>query len=68
MDESDNKALRDRLAALKREHRDLDGTIVDLTATGPFDQLLVQRLKRRKLRLKDEIQRLEDLLFPDIIA
>lgn len=57
-----------KLAELAQEHRDLDSAIAALLAqTGP-DQLQVARLKRRKLRLKDEIARLQDSLIPDIIA
>ena len=58
----------EKLEALKSEHRDLDDVIAQVTGTGPFDQLQVQRLKKRKLRLKDEILRLESELLPDIIA
>ncbi|MCP4327726.1 MAG: DUF465 domain-containing protein [Alphaproteobacteria bacterium] len=68
MDERDTQALHRRLDGLRSEHRDLDDIIGNLTSKGPFDQLQIQRLKKRKLRLKDEIQRLEDQLFPDIVA
>jgi hypothetical protein len=57
-----------RLAFLKTEHRDLDAAIDALAATTAPDQLLLARLKKRKLRLRDEIQLLEDMLVPDIIA
>jgi len=60
--------LRQRLHALHSEHRDLDDVIARITEQAPFDQLQIQRLKKRKLVLKDEITRLEDLLLPDIIA
>ena len=50
------------------EHRDLDDVIARVTEAGPFDQLQIQRLKKRKLMLKDEIARLESRLLPDIIA
>ena len=66
--ETETEALRARLAALQQEHRALDRTIAEMAATVIFDQLQMQRLKRRKLGLKDEIQRIEDELFPDIIA
>ena len=62
------EALKARLTELKTEHRDLDDVIAHLTETAPFDQIQMQRLKKRKLALKDHIQRLEDQLFPDIIA
>lgn len=65
---SDNTALRHRIEALKLEHRDLDDAITRFIAGGPFDQLQVQRLKKRKLILKDQIARLESQLLPDIIA
>lgn len=50
------------------EHRDLDSAIEALRDLAGHDQLQLQRLKRRKLRLKDEIAQLNDLLLPDIIA
>lgn len=67
-DTPDQIALRQRLAALQEEHQDLDSAIVALTSSPPFDQLQVQRLKKKKLQLRDEISRIEDLLIPDIIA
>ncbi len=57
-----------RLGALRIEHRDLDAAIAALAADGPADQLQIARLKKRKLRLRDEIAALEDRLVPDIIA
>jgi hypothetical protein len=60
--------LRRQLAELKTEHRDLDDVISRVADEAPFDQLRLQRLKKRKLHLKDEIARLENLLIPDIIA
>ena len=56
------------LARLKQEHRDLDMAIDALESMVAGDQLQVQRLKKRKLALKDVIIRLEDQLTPDIIA
>ncbi|NIX77939.1 YdcH family protein [Microvirga terricola] len=56
------------LAHLKQEHRDLDMAIEALESMIAGDQLQVQRLKKRKLTLKDQIIRLEDQLTPDIIA
>ena len=57
-----------RLGLLRIEHRDLDDSITALLASTHVDQLQLARLKRRKLRLKDEIAILEDQLIPDIIA
>ena len=57
-----------RLAQRKTEHRDLDAAIDALRGTAAPDQLQLARLKRRKLRLKDEIALLEDMLVPNIIA
>lgn len=57
-----------RLSQLRLEHRDLDAAIEALRASVNNDQLQLARLKKRKLRLKDEIQALEDQLIPDIIA
>ncbi|HEY6981572.1 YdcH family protein [Reyranella sp.] len=64
----DAEALRAKLAALKSEHRDLDEVIDRLIEKAPFDQLQLQRLKKRKLGLKDQILKLESQLIPDIIA
>ena len=66
MDET--AALQNKLAELQSEHRDLDEVIAHLAETHPFDQLQIQRLKKRKLILKDEIIRIENELVPDIIA
>ena len=60
--------LRRRLEELRSEHRDMDDVIARLAETAPFDQLRLQRLKKRKLALKDQIARLESKLLPDIIA
>ena len=60
--------LRLRLSELLTEHRDLDDVIARITDEQPFDQLQVQRLKKRKLGLKDEILQIENELLPDIIA
>jgi hypothetical protein len=64
----DSEALRAKLAALKSEHRDLDDVISRLVEHAPLDQLQLQRLKKRKLLLKDRIAKLESELLPDIIA
>jgi hypothetical protein len=68
MDKPSVYQLRQRLEELRSEHRDLDDVITHLVETRPYDQLQLQRLKKRKLRLKDEILRIEDELLPDIIA
>ena len=60
--------MRKRLTALQVEHRDLDIAIEALLHTGGPDQLQVARLKKRKLRLRDQISQIEDYLTPDIIA
>ena len=65
----DNTAeLELQLGRLKQEHRDLDTAIEALERMVAGDQLQIQRLKKRKLALKDQINRLEDQLTPDIIA
>jgi hypothetical protein len=60
--------MRVKLEELRTEHRDLDDVIQRLTETSPFNQLQIQRLKKRKLALKDQIIKLESKLLPDIIA
>jgi hypothetical protein len=60
--------LRSRLHALQVEHRDLDDVIDRLVTTPPQDELLLQRLKKRRLQLKDRITQLERMLEPDIPA
>jgi hypothetical protein len=64
----DLEALKAKLATLKTEHRDLDDVIARLAERLPFDQLHLQRLKKRKLLLKDQISKIESELLPDIIA
>jgi hypothetical protein len=61
-------ALGLELATKRQEHADLDAAISTLVASGLADQMLLQRLKKRKLALKDRIVQLENLLLPDIIA
>ncbi|WP_417514068.1 YdcH family protein [Minwuia sp.] len=61
-------AVEQRLGQLKLSHNDLDAAIEALGEKGAYDDLQMQRMKRRKLQLKDEIARLEALLSPDIIA
>ncbi len=65
--DNDN-ALRAELERLRQEHRDLDDAIAAMDETGKGDPLRKQRLKKRKLLLKDRIVTLEDRLTPDIIA
>jgi hypothetical protein len=64
----DVEALKAKLAALRTEHRDLDDVIARIIERAPFDQLQLQRLKKRKLMLKDQISQIENQLLPDIIA
>jgi hypothetical protein len=68
MEEGIDPAAAQRLAVLRTEHRDLDDAIEALRAAPMPDQLQIARLKKRKLRLRDEIAALEDQLIPDIIA
>ncbi|WP_379554496.1 YdcH family protein [Erythrobacter sp. W53] len=60
--------LQKRLEILRVEHRDLDAAINALTEAGSTDQLQVARLKKRKLRIRDQMAVIEDNLLPDIIA
>ena len=64
----DEAQISARLDALRTEHRDLDAAIAALAGAGNPDQLQIARLKKRKLRLRDEIATCEDQLIPDIIA
>jgi len=68
MTEEEEDALRTQLARLQQEHRDLDAAIAALAASPASDLLQVQRLKKRKLVLRDSIRLIEDQLTPDIIA
>ncbi len=65
---SHEEVLRVELEVLRQEHRDLDEAIQALVELRGTDQLTIRRLKARKLRLKDQIARIEDELTPDIIA
>lgn len=67
-DENDDETLRSELSRLEQEHRDLDGAIEALEKIGSGDRLQIQRLKKRKLVLRDRISQLFDTLTPDIIA
>jgi hypothetical protein len=68
LDQATREALRKKLEDLRSQHRDLDDVIERVTEQVPFDQLQVQRLKKRKLNLKDQITKIESQLLPDIIA
>ena len=65
---SNQEMLRQEMAELELEHRDLDDVIARLAERTLYDQLQMQRLKKRKLILKDQIAQLEAKLYPDIIA
>jgi hypothetical protein len=64
----DPQSLQVLLTELKVEHRDLDASIARLVETPPPDELVLRRLKKRKLQLKDRIAAIERLLGPDLIA
>ncbi len=68
MSQLDSEELKQKLLELQEEHRDLDGAISALVEQAAYDQLKLQRLKKRKLLLRDFIQRIEAMLQPDIIA
>ena len=66
--EEEIEQVRSRLKVLKIEHRDLDDVIERLSHVQKLDELQMQRLKKRKLLLKDQISSLERQLVPDIMA
>ena len=68
MTQDEERELRQQLARVQQEHRDLDAAISALQHSPGSDLLQVQRLKKRKLGLKDQIIRIEDQLTPDISA
>jgi len=68
MMEDEDNAIRAELVHLRQEHRDLDFAIAALADSGRGDHLTIQRLKKKKLAIKDRIILLEDRLVPDIIA
>jgi hypothetical protein len=68
MTDEEERDLRAQLARLLQEHRDLDAAIAALQDSPGADILQVQRLKKRKLYLRDRINAIEDQLTPDIIA
>lgn len=65
---NDIEEIQLKLTELRTEHRDLDDVIDRLTEDGGFNQIQVQRLKKRKLSIKDQITSLENQILPDIIA
>jgi hypothetical protein len=68
MNTQEEHELREQLARLLQEHRDLDAAIAALNDSPGSDLIQVQRLKKRKLVLRDQIRRIDDQLTPDIIA
>lgn len=68
MTTEERAALQSQIERLREEHRDLDDAIEALRDAGQADQLQLQRLKKRKLLLRDKLSLLEDQLTPDIIA
>lgn len=68
MNTNEEALLREKLAELRSQHRVLDGQLADVELAAAHDQLTLRRLKKQKLQLKDQINQLEDRLFPDIIA
>ena len=68
MKSSNSAGIAQKLAVLRQEHRDLDETIKNLSEDPRKDQLMLRRLKKRKLKLKDWISQLESKLIPDLDA
>lgn len=68
MDDYEIEQLQLRVEQLRLEHSDLDAVIKKLYESPPVNELQLQRLKKRKLALKDEILRIENQLVPDILA
>jgi len=66
--DTETEAVRRELTELRLEHRDLDDAIAALNEAGSHNHLQIQRLKKRKLAIRDQISRLESMLLPDIIA
>ena len=66
--QNEERELREQLARLQQEHRDLDAAIAALAMSPGSDLIQVQRLKKRKLVLRDKIRVIEDQITPDIIA
>ncbi len=65
---ANDDAVRLKITALEQEHRDLDNAIEMLEERMPYDRLAIQRMKKRKLILKDQITALHEQILPDIIA
>ncbi len=65
---ADQSEIKERIESLATLHRDLDASVEALQAARPFDHIQIQRLKKRKLSIRDEIERLQSQLVPDIIA
>ena len=68
LSEEERKSWQAELEHARQEHRDLDAAIEALLHRGAVDQLQIQRLKKRKLALRDRVTFIEDMLTPDIIA
>ena len=68
MPPQDDQEIREQLVTLRAEHREMDSLIAELESSGTLDQLQITRLKKQKLKLKEQITSLEDRLLPDIIA
>jgi len=66
--DEDVKSIQRRIIELQSEHRELDEVVANLTLGGAVDQLMVTRMKKRKLLLKDQITRLKSRLIPDLDA
>ncbi len=66
--DEEEREIRRELAELRQEHRDLDLAIAAMVDSGKIDTIRIQRMKKRKLALKDRIAALEDRRLPDIIA
>lgn len=67
-DSPDQEQIRAQIHELESEHRDLDDVIIKLSSEGYVNQFQIRRLKKRKLLLKDRIERLRSLLIPDLNA
>ena len=68
MTDGEHKSVERRLYDLQVEHRDLDEVVARLSGSAQVDELLIKRLKKRKLQLKDQIARLKSTLIPDLDA